>query len=110
LVINLKTAKALGIEVRAPDAYRPRRGESPVHHAAQRRGSRLAGRGGGRASVCGGVKGVVATSANRVDDRVSVSTTSQFKPPGPLSHLSIFVPLYELLNSLRCLKAILLNW
>ena len=57
-----------------------------------------------------GVKGVVATSANRVDDRVSVSTTSQFKPSGPLSHLSIFVPLYELLNSLRCLKAILLNW
>jgi len=29
---------------------------------------------------------VVATSANRVDGRVSVSTTSQFKPPGPLSH------------------------
>jgi hypothetical protein len=43
LVINLKTAKVLGIEVRAPDAYRPRRRESPV--AAQRPGSRLAGRG-----------------------------------------------------------------
>jgi hypothetical protein len=42
LVINLKTAKALGIEVRAPDAYRPRRRESPVHHAAQRRGSHVA--------------------------------------------------------------------
>src|SRR5438128_12545052 len=29
---------------------------------------------------------VVATSANRVDGRVSISTTSQFKRPGPLSH------------------------
>src|SRR5262249_38958307 len=43
----------------------------------------------------------------------------QSRPHRSLSHqgrsaieavLSIFVPLYELLNSLRCLKAILLNW
>jgi len=49
---------------------------------------------------------VVATSANRVDGRVSVSTTSQFKPRAAQPSeavLSIFVPLYELLNSLRCL-------
>ena len=59
---------------------------SPRWSAALRRGRSPRARS--RASGCGRVKtfGVVATSANRVDGRVSVSTTSQFKPPGPLSH------------------------
>ena len=54
LVINLKTAKALGLD-RAADAARPRRRgdrmKTPrVHHAARRRGGCVAARGAGAAA------------------------------------------------------------
>ena len=59
LVINLKTAKALGLDSSA-DAARPRRrGDrmraARVHHAARRRGGGVAARGAGAGSPHAGL-------------------------------------------------------
>jgi hypothetical protein len=65
--------------------------------------------------------GVVATSTNRVDGRVSVSTTSQFKPPSAPTSLSSSIlpisgricllgPLKELLVSLGLHQRKSSNW
>ena len=60
LVINLKTAKALGLDMPADGARPRRRGDrvraARVHHAARRRGGGVAARGAGAAgrTVCGG--------------------------------------------------------